>query len=295
MNHHTHTNATPPALSQRETVVLAALARFRFLTARHIEAFLFQIETDIKPASRPVLTQRILKQLRSAGLITRTERAVGGPGGGSGSFAHYLTKKGALALNQTSPVASVRRTAPRGTFLMRHALAGADVALAFMTEATQRPGHEMLVWESDWEIAQRVGHELIIPDAFLIYGSESTELHAFIEIDLGTAGSRFFQAKVERYLKLYRSGLWQQSLEIWPIVLTVTPTATRSALLKRSTETVLRSEPHRERLMQETEFAFTELDRVLTEGPLAAIWHLAGQDGTHHLLTEPGSKEKSHG
>ena len=287
MNHHTHTNTTPPALSQRETVVLAALARFRFLTARHIEAFLFQIETDIKPASRPVLTQRILKQLRTAGLVTRTERAVGGPGGGSGSFAHYLTKKGALALNQTSPVPSVQRTAPRGTFLMRHALAGADVALSFMTEAAQRPDHELLVWESDWEIAQRVGHELIIPDAFLIYGSESTEIHAFVEIDLGTAGSRFFQSKVDRYLKLYRSAIWQRSIEIWPVVLTVTPTATRSALLKRSTETVLRAEPQRDRLMQETEFAFTELERIVTEGPLASIWQLAGQDGHHQLLTDP--------
>ena len=57
----------------------------------------------------------------------------------------------------------------------------------FMTEAAQRPRHEMLVWESDWEITQRIGHETIIPDAFVIYGSESTELHAFVEIDLGTA------------------------------------------------------------------------------------------------------------
>ena len=285
-------NPTPPALSQRETTVLAALARFRFLTSRHVQAFLFQAGTDTQPASRPVLTHKTLTHLRKAGLITRTERAVGGPGGGSGSFAYFLTKKGARTLDMSAPATAVRRTAPRGTFLLRHALAGADVALAFITEAAQRPGHEMLVWESDWEIAQRIGHETLIPDAYLVYGSDTTEIHAFVEIDLGTAGSRFFQSKVDRYLKLYRSAIWQRSIEIWPVVLTVTPTATRSALLKRSTETVLRAEPQRERLMQETEFAFTELERVVTDGPLAPIWQLAGQDGYHQLLTDP--KEDTH-
>lgn len=177
---------------------------------------------------------------------------------------------------------------------MRHALACADVALAFRREAAKHPRHELLVWEADWEITQRVGHETLIPDAYLVYASETTELHAFLELDLGTAGSRFFQSKVDRYLKLYRSGVWQGSIEIWPIVLTVAPTATRSDLLKRSTETVLQAEPQRERLKAETEFAFTELEQVIAEGPLAAIWQLAGETGTHQLLT-PISKEDTNG
>lgn len=295
MNDNRPTPHTPTALSQRETAVLAALARFRFLTVRHVEAFLFLGDESVKESSRLVITRRTLKRLREQGLITRTERAIGGARGGSGSFAYYLTRSGGQTLH-TITRSAVRRTAPRGTFLMRHALATADVALSFLREAEEHREHEMLVWESDWEIAQRIGEDTIIPDAFLVYADTTTELHAFLEVDLGTAGSRFFQSKVERYLRLYRSGLWQRTLELWPTVLTVTPTETRSALLKRSTETVLRAEPGHDQLVLDMEFAFTELDLLIERGPLAQIWQIAGRDGSYQLLPDHEErKEVPHG
>ena len=176
--------------------------------------------------------------------------------------------------------------------LLRHALAGAGIALAFQTTADARARHELLLWESDWEIRQPIESEAIVPDAFLIYATESTELHAFVEVDLDTTGTRVFRSKVERYLRLYESGTWQQNLELWPSVLTITPTKRRSDLLKRSAETVIRSCPNSEQLIAETEFAFAQIDELLERSPLDPIWQIVCYDGTHQLLPEDPKEVK---
>ena len=228
----------------------------------------------------------MLKRLQDRQLIDRTNRVIGGPDAGSGAFAYFLTRQGSKAIAVATQSVAVHREAPKGTHLLRHALAAADIALAFQTTADARAAHELLLWESDWEIRQPVAGGAIVPDAFLIYATETTELHAYVEVDLGTEGSRAFMLKVDRYLRLYESGTWQQTLELWPIILTVTPTKRRSDLLKRSTETVLRSRPNSEQLIAETEFAFAQIDELLGRSPLDPIWQFAFHDGTHQLLPE---------
>jgi hypothetical protein len=126
------------------------------------------------------------------------------------------------------------------------------------------------------------GAPQLLPDAFFIYQTKELELYAFVEVDLGSMGSKAFAQKVDRYLQLYRSGLWTETLALWPAVLTVVPTRTRLALLKRATEAALA------RVDQETreacEFWFSTFEDVEDPGPLAEIWDIAGKRGLQALF-----------
>jgi len=277
---------TSSSMADREREALLRVGRFRFLTTEQVEHFLFGTRSDLKPNSRRVMTKQVLASLRRQGLIERTPRAIGGPEAGSTRSAYFVRPAGMRAIWSMGAGLEPKRTAPKGTFLLRHALALADAALAFDRSALANPGHAVLTWEPEWEAAQRSGRHAIVPDAYVVYLTKSEELHAFIEMDLGTAGSRFFQTKIEKYLDLYRAGTWQQRFPVWPIVLTVAPTATRATLLRTATERVLHAQFDEPALSKSTEFAFTDLPALVREGPLASIWHRTGARGPEPLLDQ---------
>lgn len=272
---------THASLSRREADTLTLLARFRFLTRSQLQAFLYA--NDEPSTSNRVVTGRVLNSLIGKGLADRTNRNVGGPVSGSGSYAYHLTALGIRALDDRRFRHLPRRLPPRGTFLLRHALATAEVALAF-GRAARCKDHSLLAFECDWEAAQRVGSSIVVPDARLVYATRLVELHAFVEVDLGTAGSKFFARKIAAYLALYRSGRWREASEVWPAVLIVTPTERRTEFLKRATETLIGAQPDRTQLERGTEFAFASLPALKEKGPLAAIWQVAGRSGSQPLL-----------
>lgn len=254
-------------LSAREFETLRLLVQFRFLTRSHIQSFLFDDHPSIKLLSAQTMTFRILNSLQARQLIARTLRPVGGSNGGSGSFAYFPTSSGELALGK-GRLPGLRRSAPRGAFLLRHSLATADVAECFYRCARDHPGHELIEWRSDWESAQRLGSSLVVPDAFVVYASDRYELHAFVEVDLGTGGSKYFATKIERYLDLYRSELWRTTIGLWPSVLIVAPTPTRVEFLRRVTEQVIDRQPDRSALRNGTEFLFSDLPTLQSSGLL---------------------------
>jgi len=265
-----------PALGEREETALSLLARFHFLTRSQLQAFLFPDGVHSEASAR-VMTRRVLQRLTSQGLISRTRRFIGGACGGSGQHAYFPTTSGARLLS--SPEA--RRQAPRGSFLLRHALAVADVALSFKAAALHR-GERLASFECDREAAQRIGSKTLVPDAFLIYEAKDVELHAFLEVDLGTVGSRQFARKVETYLSLWRTGAWQEAHGLWPTVLVVVPDEARLRLLLRATEALLRRQP--DEVAAQTEFAFATASDIRAKGPLSPIWEVAGRTGRQGLL-----------
>ena len=121
-----------------------------------------------------------------------------------------------------------------GTFLMRHATGVAEVALAFDRAACARRGHRLVEWQCDWQAALRLGSATVVPDAWLAYRTPEWELSAFVEVDLGTEGTRFFTRKIDRYLALHRGGEWSARFETWPLVLIVAPTPARANALRRA-------------------------------------------------------------
>src|SRR2546425_12589260 len=121
----------------------------------------------------------------------------------------------------------------------------ADVALACGRSAQSNAGHELADWESYEQGAAVLGSGLV-PDARLAYTTPAWRLDAFVEVDLATEGTRFFSAKIRRYVDLYRGGTWRAQLATWPAVLTVTPTLRRASALRLATEVVVAS--HAERI-----------------------------------------------
>src|SRR2546428_5332090 len=108
--------------------VVLRLACFRYLSRAAIRTFLFE-GSALKPHSMEVQTGRILERLKAAGLVASTQRLVGGPGGGSGCLAYFLTREGqklADALTGGPP----RRAPQNGSFLMRPRQMAAQGALA---------------------------------------------------------------------------------------------------------------------------------------------------------------------
>lgn len=272
------------SLSRREVDSLTLLARFRFLTRLQIQTFLFADSGDDKNISNRVVTARVLNSLIEKHLADRTNRNIGGATGGSGSYAYHLTALGIRALDDRRFRHLPRRLPPRGTFLLRHALATADVALAFEQAARKHEDHAFLSFECDWEAAQRFGTSVVVPDGFLVYANRQTELHAFVEVDLGTMGSKFFARKIASYLGLFRSGRWRSVTDVWPTVLILTPSKRRAELLKHATETLITSQPDSTQLERGTEFAFAGLSEMKDPGPLAPIWAVAGRVGLESLL-----------
>jgi len=275
--------STPLVLSPRESEVLALLGRFRFLTRKQVERFLFGTNSAITPLSRHVMAKRVLRSLAVKGLVRQTARAKGGTGGGSAASAYFLTQAGVRVVAGSGSVLP-SRAVPKGTFLLRHALTTADVALAFSEAAERNRGHAVVAFDCDWQAAQRVNGHVVVPDAYLVYTTDDVELHAFLEIDLGTAGSTFFRRKIERYLELYRSDRWRKTLGVWPSVRVIALSDQRAALLNRVSGTVLSAQSDSRELRSATEFAFASLPRLLNEGPLASIWNVANQPGTHAFI-----------
>lgn len=274
---------TASLLTPRETEVVQLVGCYRYLGLIHLEEFLFA-GSPTTEMSRKVITRRIVQRLRAHGLLGATTRLFGGPGGGSTRLGYHLTANGDRLARSLNPDLPLRHSPRGGTFLMQHALMTADVALAFRRAARTNPGHEVIDWECDWQAAQRLSSVSVVPDAHVVYATADHELDALIEIDLATEGSRFFGAKISRYLELFRSGSWQKRFPTWPVVLTVTPTEARAVSLQHATEAVLAARSDRQRLIAQTEFAFASLPRLVTEGPVATIWRIAGQTGEHSLL-----------
>jgi len=269
-------------LSSREVQILLLVASYRYLGLTHLEEFLFAGSPTTR-LSRKVMTRRVAGRLRDHGLLASTPRLVGGPAGGSGRLAYHLTKLGAKLAGQLNPDLPTRRLSSSGTFLMQHALMTADVALAFRRAARTHPGHDILEWESDWQARHRVRSSVLVPDAYFVYATPDLELSAFLEIDLGTEGSRFFACKILSYLELARAGDWREIFESWPLVLVVTPTERRAEALRRATEAVIARQADAERIRGRTAFGFAAIGQVI-EGPLDAVWHFNDTEEVQVLL-----------
>lgn len=271
------------SVTSRELEVLRRLAGFRYLHSGQIQALLFD-GSRLGPESRETLARRVVSGLRRRGLVGVRTRLTGGRGGGSARQVYFLTDAGRRAIAATTGV-SLAQLSARGTLFVEHALAIADVALAFRRSALARPGHSLITWESDWELVTTLGPSPIRPDGRLVYATASCELEAFVELDLDTERPAAFARKVVRYLDLYRSGLWRERLPLWPTILTVTPAVVRATSLRRTTECILSAGPDVAALSRVTEFRFAAAAHLQEDaGPLGAIWQVAGRIGFHPLL-----------
>jgi hypothetical protein len=267
----------------RAVAVLLLVAKLGFVSQGHLRRWLFA-GSPFPATSQRVLVGRVLKRLRQAKLVEVLPRAIGGPSGGSATVVYVITTAG-MRLAATYDPSLLGGRAARGPFLMRHALAVADALLAFH-ESAQAHDHELTSWEPAWQLALRLGQGRIVPDAHFVYRTPAVEFEALLEVDLGTEGSRFFAGKITRYLALWRSGSWRSVFTDWPVILVITPTEQRARLLKQATEVAIRTQSDRAQVEAGTEFSFTTLTALISEGPLMSVWQTAGTSGLTRLISD---------
>lgn len=281
------------ALSSRETDVLLRLASFRFLTRAQLEEFVFD-GTALRPSSKPVLTKRLLRALIERRLVGVSIQRIGGPLGGPARVAYFLTGAGEQVVGALRGEHGAVPHRVRSDFFVGHALATAEVALTFRRAARSRRSHALVRWEADWEIGGWLREAPVVPDAYLVYATPSCEIHAFIEVDLGTERPARFAHKIRGYVALYRNGAWRSRLATWPVVLVVTPDLGRASTLRHASETVLRVPHDDERLASFMEFDFAPLaDLVGPSGPLGAIWQVTGRSGLQPLVTDAEAADRA--
>jgi hypothetical protein len=216
-----------------------------------------------------------LIRLQRHGLVAATPRQTGGAVAGSSLPGYFLTPSGLRLAATFYPDLPARRPAARAPFLFAHSVMAADVELAFRRAARGNTGHELELWECDWQTALKLGSKTLLPDARLVYRLGRVLLDAFVEVDLGTEGTRFFAGKVDRYISARYDGEWRAHLPRWPMTLTITPTAARAASLYDAATARLESHPYSAGGMV---FKFCAIEALLGEpGVLGARWRVAGK------------------
>lgn len=264
----------------RESTALRLLGRLRFLTAARLAELLFG-GSSITQRSRAVLTQRVLASLMRRGLVARSRGGIEAVRRAQGSPVYYLTENGDRVAR--GPGDGLRRRLnSSGALLAPHALATADVLLAFQRAAFTDADHDLISWECDWEVALSLPGSPLVPDAYLLYRVGAGRLHAFIEIDLGTEHNRAISHKLRRYLALERAGTWRSWLPVWPYVLIVASTSTRAAQLRRLGE-LAGVDPAGTWRPGAHAFHFSVLADVISS-PLGQVWRTVGKPEAISLL-----------
>jgi hypothetical protein len=172
--------------SEREIAVLKSVERYRYLTARQIEALHFFHHASPLTAARTC--RRTLERLTKATALNRLERRVGGVRAGSASFIYTLSPLGHRLLHdEESP--RKRHREPSARFL-NHMLAIAqcaiDLTIAARTGTIKNLGIEA---EPDcWRVFARglAGSEILKPDLHVAFTLGEYEHRWFVEIDLAS-------------------------------------------------------------------------------------------------------------
>jgi hypothetical protein len=270
--------------SPRDTEAVRLLGTYGFLSRLQIEEFVLG-ESKLNVRSRERVTWRILRRLSQRQLVTTNAHLAGDPEGMPTRIAYFLTARGRRVFETLDSLAQHRRLRVRGSFLLAHALMVAEIALVFLRQARASLGRDVLGWECDWQVALSLGPLPVAPDAKLTYQTPGRRIHAFIEADRGSEGTRFFARKIDRYLDLYRDDS-RLPLPVWPLVLTVAPSEARASELCRATEVAVRARPQMSRIARA--FRFASLDALRQgAGPFGEIWQVAGRSGRFPLIDEP--------
>jgi hypothetical protein len=260
---------TAPARSSssRLDATFRLLAAFRAIRRDQLERFIFADEA-IAPPSRRVAAFRVLGELRERGFVQAV--VLRGPVATAGATRAYVLTTAGQRAYAAADSAYPRRVRRPSIVLLDHAVALADIALAFRDGAV-RAGDIDLSWQADWEIVHELGCTTVIPDAFVTLERGGWRTHAFIEADRATEREHAFANKVRRYVDLYRDDRWRSVLGIWPLILTVTTSEQRARSLCRLAFRVAETEGGA-RIRQS--FRFASLDELLRRSAFEEIWHM---------------------
>ena len=201
----------PSVLSPRDRALVELVARFRQLSAGHVQAALFADCTSKTPCDRA------LKRLCERGYLARLARPVGGDGGGSSQYVYQLGRAGWRLLGLQGTFWTARS-------VNLHSLAIADCFVRLRTAEQQ--GHlTVLRFDTEPTCHRRVGSIRLTPDAYAEVGfaERRVKFSFYLEIDRGTEKADVIRDKFVRYWHAYQQ--WDE--EHFPYVVFVVPDAAR--------------------------------------------------------------------
>jgi len=286
------TAAANTGASEPHSVDLSAPRRDRVLRALRLIAGFGALRRDqledlllgnerLTTASRRVLAYRVIAELRDRALV---EQLVVAGRAGEVVRASVLTATGQRVYAGLDP-SYPRRARPVSVVMLSHAVALADIAMAFR-EGALHGADVSLVWESDWEAVAHMRSAAVIPDGFVTIERGGWRTRAFIEADRSTEWQRAFAEKIRRYADLYLRDEWRASISTWPLVLTVTTSPTHARSLARVAHGAAVASGAA-RIARA--FRVTTMDELRTRGPFAPIWMVGERADRTEILAEDGT------
>lgn len=177
-------------LSSRDLDILASVERYRFLTARHLQALHFTEHASAESASRTC--RRVLARLRGLRILGVLDRRIGGIRAGSEGLVYYVDTAGDRIQRDSTQARTRRRFDEPSARFLDHTLAIADMAIAVM-DAARTHGAEVVkidpehhatrTYQDGYGIPQVLRPDLYIELAASIGDNEVSAF--FIEVDLG--------------------------------------------------------------------------------------------------------------
>jgi len=253
-------------LTKRDLAVTRSVCELRFVSGAQLARMHFA-------GSDPRASRRTLLRLTRLDVLERLERRVGGVRAGSAGFVYRLGLAGQrLALERGwIPDRRRRRSRVPGTLFLSHALEVSELHTR-LVEADRLGRIELLERSAEpacWRRYGGVGASILKPDSFLRLGAGEYEFVYFIEVDMGTEGSRALNRQLRAYIAYYDGGHEQAEHGVFPKVLWLTPDARRVAAIEECVRELGRE--HRE-LFEVAEFgdALEVVSNTPTEGASSA-------------------------
>jgi Replication-relaxation len=217
-------------LGDRDKAILRRVSGLRFVTGAQL--------TRLHFAGVPARTTRqALLRLTRLDVLERLPRPVGGVRAGSAGYVYRVGPAGERLAGSHDWLPDGRKWQPRvpGTLFVAHALGVAELHTR-LVEADRDGEVELL--ELAGETASRrdyggpFGPRILKPDSFVRLGVGDYEDSYFIEVDLGTEGSRALLGKLRQYVEYAAAGQEQAAHGVFPKVLWLTPDESRARVIR---------------------------------------------------------------
>lgn len=232
-------------LTEQDYALIKRVSDLRFVSGSQLTQMHFADSSDAVVNTRAA--RRALLRLVRLDVLQRLPRVVGGARAGSAGFIYRLAPAGLrLAIERGwQPEGRRRRSEIPGTLFIDHALQVTELH-TLLVQADRARTVELLELDGEpacWRsYAGMYGQRRTLkPDSHVRLGVGAYEDSYFIEVDMGTEGSRALERKLGDYLAYEASGVEQAERGVFPKTLWLAPNAERAKTIEACTLRLPRS------------------------------------------------------
>lgn len=217
-------------LSDGDRAALRRVAELRFVSGGQLGRLDFP---DVPGRT----VREALLRLKRLDVLERLPRSVGGVRAGSSGYVYRLGAAGqrVAALHGWTASKSGWRAHVPGTLFVTHALKTAELHV-LLVEADRAGRIELVELAGEAGSRRRYGGPLgprvLKPDSFARLGQGDYELVYFIEVDMGTEGSRALLTKLRQYAEYEATGREQDACGVFPLTLWLIPDTERIEVIQ---------------------------------------------------------------